>query len=116
LAQRRHGRPPSPEASQIAEPNPANCIDALRAFAFNGIGFVLRRTRWLTEAADASLLTVVIQVLTPCLILDATLGNPALRDFGNLGLSSFQPACMHSSNSRSPLNPSHHRDLSFGLS
>jgi predicted permease len=50
--------------------------------ALAGIG--LRRVRWLTEEADATLLRVVVNVLTPCLIFDKVLGNQALQRAENL--------------------------------
>jgi len=42
-------------------------------------GGVVRRINWLSEEADQSLLRVVVNLLTPCLILDNMLGNEALR-------------------------------------
>ena len=50
--------------------------------ALAGIG--LRRGRWLTEEADATLLRLVVNVLTPCLIFDKVLGNQALQRAENL--------------------------------
>ncbi len=47
-----------------------------------GVG--LRRARWLTEEADATLLRLVVQVMTPCLIVDKVLGNRALHRPENL--------------------------------
>jgi len=52
------------------------------AVACAGIGLRLRG--WLTEEADASLLRVTINLLVPCLILDALIGNEALTGAGNL--------------------------------
>jgi malate permease and related proteins len=48
------------------------------------VGLVIRRLNWLTEEADQSLLRVNINLLYPCLILDAALGNPALSQWTNL--------------------------------
>lgn len=48
------------------------------------IGLAIRKLNWLTEEADHSLLRVNINVLFPCLILGAALGNPALSRIGNL--------------------------------
>lgn len=56
-------------------------------FLIVGAGFPLRRLRWLTAEADQSLLRLTIHLLMPCLILDAALGNPALRQWGNLVLA-----------------------------
>lgn len=47
-------------------------------------GFAIRRLEWLTEAADASLMRVVVNLLTPCLIADTILGNPAFQRTDNL--------------------------------
>ena len=50
-------------------------------------GWAIRRTGWLSEEADASLLRVVVNLLFPCLILDTILGNRALDSAGNLELA-----------------------------
>lgn len=52
------------------------------ALALAGLG--IRKLNWLTEEADHSLLKVNINLLMPCLILDAALGNPAMSQVGNL--------------------------------
>ena len=56
-------------------------------FAIVMTGFVLRKVSWLTEEADQSLLRVTINLLTPCLILDAAVGNAALARWDNLLLA-----------------------------
>ena len=56
-------------------------------FIIAGAGFVMRRLAWLNEQADQSLLRVTINLLLPCLILDAALGNAALNRLGNLTLA-----------------------------
>lgn len=53
-------------------------------FGLVGVGLLIRKLNWLTEEADASLLRVNINLLLPCLIFDATLGNPALAQWRNL--------------------------------
>ncbi|MCC5839153.1 MAG: AEC family transporter [Opitutales bacterium] len=53
-------------------------------FLIIGAGFTLRRTGVLTDAADASLMRLVVTLLYPALMLDVVLGNPALRTAGNL--------------------------------
>ncbi len=53
-------------------------------FLIVGIGIALRRLELLTEAADQSLLNLVIKLLYPCLIFENVLGNPALRSPANL--------------------------------
>jgi hypothetical protein len=57
----------------------------LPVFALMAIGLGLRRLRWLTSEADASLLKLVVNVLYPCIIFEHVYSNPALRDSGNLG-------------------------------
>lgn len=49
-------------------------------------GFVIRRLDWLSEEADASLMRVVINVLTPCLVADTILGNSAFSRAQNVFL------------------------------
>ena len=56
-------------------------------FVTIGAGWGIRRVRWLTEEADASLLRVVVNLLFPCLILDTILGNRALDSVGNIVLA-----------------------------
>lgn len=51
------------------------------------LGLVVRKLEWLTEEADHSLLRLNINLLFPCLILDAALGNAALSRLGNLMLA-----------------------------
>jgi hypothetical protein len=51
------------------------------------VGLFIRKLNWLTEEADHSLLRVNINLLLPCLILDSTLGNPALSRLSNLLLA-----------------------------
>ncbi|MCW5557114.1 MAG: AEC family transporter [Verrucomicrobiae bacterium] len=59
----------------------------LPVFCLAATGVVLRRAEWLTPEADASLMRVVVNVLTPALILDVALGNQALRRAENLLLA-----------------------------
>ncbi len=51
-----------------------------------GAGFAMRRLDWLTEAADASLMRVVVYLLTPCLAADTILGNAAFARADNVWL------------------------------
>jgi len=60
---------------------------ALPVFCLACTGVILRRTQWLTAEADASLMRVVINVLTPALVLHVVLGNAALRKPENLFLA-----------------------------
>jgi len=48
-------------------------------FGLAVVGFGVRKLNWLTEEADQSWMRVNINLLLPALILDSTLGNPALR-------------------------------------
>lgn len=56
-------------------------------FGVMGLGAFIRKLNWLTEEADKSLLRVCVNVLMPCLILDKSLGNPALSQASNLLLA-----------------------------
>lgn len=49
-------------------------------------GFIARRLGWLNEAADRSLMTVVVNLLYPAFIFSLVLGNEALRDPANIVL------------------------------
>ena len=56
----------------------------LPVFLLIGVGVALRRLRWLTPEADPSLLRISVNLLFPCLIFQAVVGNAALREPGNL--------------------------------
>jgi predicted permease len=56
----------------------------LPVFCLAGLGGLLRRVDWLTVEADKSLLRVVVNVLTPCLIIDNVLDNTSLRRVDNV--------------------------------
>lgn len=56
-------------------------------FGVAGLGILIRKLNWLTEEADKSLMRVCVNVLLPCLILDKSLGNPALSQTSNLVLA-----------------------------
>lgn len=56
-------------------------------FGVMGLGVFIRKLNWLTEEADKSLMRVCVNVLLPCLILDKSLGNPALSQPSNLLLA-----------------------------
>lgn len=55
-------------------------------FLVVAVGYGIRRMRWLTLEADQSLLKATVYVFYPALILETTLGNPALADWQNLAL------------------------------
>jgi predicted permease len=56
-------------------------------FGIIALGLFIRKLNWLTEEADNSLMRVCVNALMPCLILDKCLGNPALKQPGNLILA-----------------------------
>lgn len=58
--------------------------EVLAVFAVALVGFIARRRGILTEAADRSLLRLIIAVLVPCLIFDKMIGNPALQHAENV--------------------------------
>lgn len=58
----------------------------LAVFGVVGVGGLLRKLDWLTEAADASLLKLTVNVLLPCLILRSVVGNDALDRAANVWL------------------------------
>lgn len=47
-------------------------------------GFVLRRFKWVTQEADASLMNLLIRVLFPCLILSVVLGSDSVRSSSSI--------------------------------
>lgn len=63
--------------------NPDTTVTVLNAvvpvFGLAVVGFAVRKLNWLSEEADQSWMRVNINLLLPALILDSTLGNPALR-------------------------------------
>jgi predicted permease len=59
----------------------------LPVFGIAAVGLLMRKLNWLTEEADQSLLRVNVNLLLPCLILDAAIGNPALSELRNLALA-----------------------------
>jgi malate permease and related proteins len=56
----------------------------LPVFALIGAGVALRRFHLVEGAAETSMLRLVVYVCMPCLLFDTIIGNPALRDPGNL--------------------------------
>jgi predicted permease len=53
-------------------------LSILPIFAVIGLGAALRGGKFLSEASDATLLRLSVNVLYPCLLFDAILANPAL--------------------------------------
>ena len=58
----------------------------LPVFALIAVGVVLRRVHWVEGAAETSLIRLAVYVCMPCLAFDTIVGNPALRDAGNIVL------------------------------
>src|SRR5207247_1558621 len=56
----------------------------LPVFAMIALGVLLRRTQWITEAAEDSLFNLVIKLTFPWLIFESVANNPALHDPRNL--------------------------------
>jgi predicted permease len=56
----------------------------LPVFALIGVGVALRRCHWIEGTAETSLLRLVVYVCMPCLVFDTVIGNPTLRNPGNL--------------------------------
>ena len=52
------------------------------------IGVLARRLGILPKEADLGIMNLCVKVLTPCLIMDRIIGNPALRDGGQVLLAS----------------------------
>lgn len=44
------------------------------------VGAVVRRLGWLPREADAGIMSLAVKVLTPCLVFERIVGNPALGD------------------------------------
>jgi len=59
----------------------------LPVFIVGGLGFFSRRKDWLKAEADKSILGILLNVLVPCLIFDAVLGNKALEQPSNVFLA-----------------------------
>ena len=62
-------------------------LAVLPVFGIALIGIFVRKSNWLTEEADKSLLRLTINLLTPCLIFDSVLQNQALKQIDNLVLA-----------------------------
>jgi predicted permease len=59
----------------------------LPVFALIAVGVGIRRAGWVEDAAEASLIRIVVNLLMPCLIFESITGNAALREPGNLLLT-----------------------------
>lgn len=57
---------------------------AAPVFLLLGVGWILRLRNWLQPEADETLFKLNIHLLTPCLILDNIVGNPAFEHLGNV--------------------------------
>jgi predicted permease len=56
----------------------------LPVFALIAVGVALRRFHWIEGAAETSMIRFAMYVCMPCLAFDAIIGNPSLREPGNL--------------------------------
>lgn len=56
----------------------------LPVFALIAIGVVARRVHWVEGEAETSLIRLVVNLCSPCLIFESVAGNAALRSPGNL--------------------------------
>lgn len=56
----------------------------LPVFALIAIGVVVRRVHWVEGEAETSLIRLVVNLCSPCLIFESVAGNAALRSPGNL--------------------------------
>ena len=59
-------------------------LTILPVFALIAIGVLLRQGQWITEAAETSLLNLVVKVTYPCLVFESVARNGALHEPGNL--------------------------------
>lgn len=66
----------------------------LPVFAMIALGVLLRRTQWITEAAEDSLFNLVIKLTFPCLIFESVANNPALHEPRNLLLPPLVGFCL----------------------
>lgn len=55
-------------------------LSILPIFGVMGLGWMLRRFKFLSQEADETLFRLSVNVLYPCLIFDSILSNPGLRD------------------------------------
>jgi predicted permease len=51
------------------------------------VGAVVRRVGWLPREADAGIMSLAVKLLTPCLVFERIVGNPALNDAGQVLLN-----------------------------
>ena len=56
----------------------------LPIFAIICTGYLARRLGWINEAADRSIMTLIVNLLYPCLIFSFILNNDALRQVANI--------------------------------
>ena len=51
------------------------------------VGVMARKAGWLPQEADAGIMSLAVKLLTPCLIFERIVGNPALTDGGQVLLN-----------------------------
>ena len=52
--------------------------------ALIGLGMLLRRVNWISEAGEETLLSLIVRVLTPCLIFESVVGRTAINTAGDV--------------------------------
>lgn len=57
--------------------------------ALIGLGTLLRRTNWVSEAGEANLMDLVVRLLTPCLIFESVASRPAAGSVTDMLLPPF---------------------------
>lgn len=57
--------------------------------ALIGLGTLLRRTNWVSEAGEANLMDLIVRLLTPCLIFESVAGRPAAGSVTDMLLPPF---------------------------
>ena len=54
--------------------------------ALIGLGLLLRRVNWISEAGEDTLLSLIVRVLTPCLIFESVVGRTTVSGVGDVFL------------------------------
>lgn len=52
--------------------------------ALIGLGLLLRRVNWISEAGEDTLLSLIVRVLTPCLIFESVVGRTTVSGVGDV--------------------------------
>ncbi|WP_438480388.1 AEC family transporter [Oleiharenicola lentus] len=62
-------------------------LTILPVLSIVALGAFVRRMKWVTEAGETSLFSLVVNVTFPCLIYDSVANNPTLREPGSMLLA-----------------------------